>query len=181
MRYSLDFKPRFLFGILDNSEENKDNTLYFNFYDYDKHKDIRCYEKDGETEVPAATVSHVLNKFCTEDKTDFVYDIRFIKLAEDLGEVWSAQAIHKSGHLVFFGYSQFSAHHAIEDLEQAKRIILRRYFNPVEAVKIQEAYRLELQKRAEAKIAAETAEFVEDEPEEEKVEEVTEETAKEKE
>lgn len=175
MNYSLNFKPRFMFGIIES--EDPENHLFFNFYDYDKNKDIKCYERDGKTEVSEETVSRVLNKFCSENKEDFVYTVKYSKLVDDLGELWRAQAIHKNGHLIFFGYSQFSAHHAVEDLENAKNLIMHHYFNAEEAAKIQEEYNKEIEERAKAQIEADKAaaeakkeETVEGSTEEEKVE-----------
>ena len=179
MNYSLNFKPRFMFGIVDSGDPN--NQLYFNFYDYSKNKDIKCYENDGETEIEKEIVSRVLNKFCSEKAEDFVYEVKYTKLAGDLGDLWWAQAIIKEGHIVFFGYSQFSAKHAVEDLETAKKLIMDYYYDSEEAVRIQEAYKLEIEQKVKEQMEAAMAESEspreEDIEEDEDTEEVVEEEA----
>ena len=129
MDYSMDFKPRFILGDLTVNDTNSDKIL-FNFYDYSKHKDIKCYEKDGETPVPDETIEHVLNKYYCGDDKRLTYHIVYIDSKLVNAPVYRCIAEDPNGLIRFIGYSEFSALHAVEDLENAKKLILGRYYHP---------------------------------------------------
>ena len=124
MDYSLDFKPRFVLGI------NNTTYVYFNFYDYDKHKDIKCYEENGTTPVLDETVEYVLNKYYSGNDKELVYYVKYRESKFTNSKVFECVAQDPNGLLYFIGYSEFSALHAIEDCENARKLILGRYWKP---------------------------------------------------
>ena len=127
MKYSLDFKPRFMIVMSSTKEDKKSIRIDLCFYDYSKHHDIKCYERDGK-EVSEETVEHIFDKYYSANVNP-TYRIKFENDPE-IGDVWVCRCIDSNGIAFFIGYSEFSATHAIEDCENAKNIILQRYWKP---------------------------------------------------
>ena len=128
MKYSLDFKPRFIvMGA--KQEDGKSTRVDFCFYDYNKHKDIKCYYIENEEAVPVDNeiVTDALSRFYCNDDTKLQYRIKF-ESDPALGDIWICRAVDPNGIAFFVGYSEYSAYHAVEDLENAKRLILQRYY-----------------------------------------------------
>ena len=122
MKYSLDFKPRVVFvGCM-----FIDPSIDFCFYDYNKHHDIKCYDRSGE-EIPEETLTKTFDKYYSN--SDLVYNVKH-EYDHEMGNVWVCRAWDPESMLCFVGYSEFSAAHAIEDLENAKKLILGRYYKP---------------------------------------------------
>ena len=135
MEFSLDFKPRIIFGrFTDKKINSKDHlTAYFNFYDYQKHKDIQCYDIDGKSVVEESMISGVLNKYYCGKDNKITYYVSFTDNDTDnpeLNNTYRCLAADPCGILYFCGYSEFSAYHAIEDCEYARKLILQRYWKP---------------------------------------------------
>ena len=135
MEFSLDFKPRIIIGRFANKKINAKDQLtpFFNFYDYQKHKDIRCYDIDGTSVVDEALITRNLGKFYCGKDNELTYYIRFESEDNDnpkLNNTYRCLASDPCGILYFCGYSEFSAYHAIEDCEYARKLILQRYWKP---------------------------------------------------
>ena len=125
MEFSMDFKPRFILGNKEVGEFD------FNFYDYDRHKDIKCYDVDGETVVPEEYVTHVLNKYYSKADHNLSYTVNYIddpKNTSKLNKMYICTAYDCGGFIRFKGYSEFSAPHAMEDCEIARKLILQSYW-----------------------------------------------------
>jgi hypothetical protein len=117
----MDFKPRVVFGTFINQ------LVDLCFYDYSKHHDIRCYDKDGVV-VPDEIVTKAFDRYFGD--YDLTYSIQKEYYSE-MGYIWVCRAWAEAKCLLcFVGYSEFSAAHAIEDLENAKKLILGRYYKP---------------------------------------------------
>jgi hypothetical protein len=139
MKYSMDFKPRVCFVA------SIDRIVEFCFYDYNKHHDIKCYDKNCE-EIPEKTVIKTFDRYYNE--SDLTYTI---KKEYEIGNEWDrylnesdlTDTIKKEYEkgiwichgwtdskkmLHFIGYSEISPIHAIEDCENARKLILDRYF-----------------------------------------------------
>ena len=118
MKYSMDFKPRVIVGKFANQRVD------FCFYDYNKHHDIKCYEKSGE-EISEEIVTKTFDKYYSDFGLTY-----YIRKEDDpeMGVVWVCRAQDPSGMLFFVGYSEFSAAHAVEDCDTARKLILDRYY-----------------------------------------------------
>ena len=127
MKYSLDFKPRFMIVSPSTKENEESIRVDLCFYNYFKHHDIRCYERSGK-EVSDKTVEYILDKYYWGNAKP-TYRIKFEKDPE-IGDVWVCRCIGPRGIACFIGYSEFSAAHAVEDCENAKSLILERYYKP---------------------------------------------------
>ncbi len=116
----MDFKPRVIFmgGLF------IDKSVDFCFYDYSKHHDIKCYERSGE-EIPEETITKTLNKYYSN--SDLTYNIKK-EYVYEMGDIWICRAWDPKNLLCFIGYSELSATHAIEDCENARKLILDRYY-----------------------------------------------------
>ena len=125
MKYSMDFKPRIIFGRF------RSELIHFNFYDYSKHKDIKCYDRDGESVVAPETMTHLLNKYYSGLDQKLTYHVRYEDDPE-LGKIFICRAQDANGLLLFVGYSEFSALQAVEDCENARKLILQTYWKPNE-------------------------------------------------
>ena len=121
MKYSMDFKPRVVFGT------RISQIVDFCFYDYNKHHDIKCYDKNGE-EIPEKTVLKTFNSNIYYNESDLTYTIKK-ECYHDIGNVWVCRGWADSKKLLhFIGYSEISAIHAIEDCENSRKLILDRYY-----------------------------------------------------
>jgi len=127
MKYSMDFKPRFMAVFQTTKETDTHGRIDLCFYDYSKHHDIKCYDRGG-VEITKETVEDILDKYYWGNANP-TYDIEFKKDPE-IGDVWVCRCIGHYGMACFIGYSEFSALHAVEDCENAKKLIIDRYYKP---------------------------------------------------
>jgi hypothetical protein len=128
----MDFKPRFMIALPSNKENETATRLDLCFYNYFKYHDIRCYDRNGE-EYTEETVEHILDKYYWGNANP-TYSIKFEKNPK-IGDVWVCRCIGHYGTACFIGYSEFSALHALEDCENAKSLILERYYKPKDNLK----------------------------------------------